>query len=61
MLANGFSLTAEFFAAGSVMSQNGRLWMPLKSSPLKTPGTPIKKEAGQAGPGDVWFPQYIPV
>jgi hypothetical protein len=51
MLADGFQPTTEFIAAGSVMSQNGRLRMPLKSGPLKMPGTPQKKEAGKTGLG----------
>jgi hypothetical protein len=51
MLADGFPPSAEFIAAGSAMSQNGRLRMPLKSGPLKMPGTPPKKEAGKTGLG----------
>jgi len=52
MSADGFPLATEFIAVGSVMSQNGRLRMPLKSGPLKIPFTPHKKkEAGKTGPG----------
>jgi hypothetical protein len=49
MLADGFSPASEFIAAGSAMSQNGRLRMPLKSGPLKMPGPHQKKEAGKTG------------
>jgi hypothetical protein len=49
MLADSFSPASEFIAAGSARSQNGRLRKPLKSGPLKMPGTTPKKEAGKTG------------
>jgi hypothetical protein len=49
------------YAAGSAVSQNGRLRMPLKSGPLIMPTTPTKKRDRQSRPWRCLVSQYIPV